>query len=951
VVRRSVKPAAKANPQDFVKLFQQAFEHHQAGRMTEAGALYEQVLAVNPRHADSLHLSGMVAYAKGDFEKAVKLIEKAIKIEPKADLFLGNLGNVLRAKGEYEAALQRYTQAIAINAKNPLLYCNRGNVYVDQNRLDDAIAAYTQAIALRPDFYEAMFNQALALRSLGRLEEAIQQLRNAIACHPNPSEAHYTLGQMLLLHGELEAGWPEYDWRWKLDEYAWLRNIHGEFKQPLWSGEPITGKTILVYAEQGMGDAVQFVRYVPELVKQGAAVVFAVHPRLRRLMGTMPGVTIVALDCVPLPPFDIHAPLLSLPRLLGVKQVSDIRAHVPYLSAEAERVAHWKARLAAFKGFKIGIAWQGNPGAKIDKGRSPPLAAMAPLASVPGIHLISLQQRDGLDQLDALPPGMKVERLGEGVDADGAFVDTAAIMANLDLLIVSDSAIAHVAGALGLPVWVPLKEIPDWRFLLGREDCPWYPSMRLFRQQREGEWGSVFEAMADQLALLTGNANVMKKEKPVPAKSAGQLPLVPVSWGEIIDKITILEIKTEQIADAAKLVNIRRELHELVAIREQHFPAYAKLAELAAKLKKINEALWWVEDDIRICEREQNFGKKFIELARAVYVTNDQRSVVKREINDLLGSELIEEKSYAKYVDDQAAASQQLLENAKQLVAPATKPAAPAPGGIPLSPYVKGVLTESGQGRFLSDIEDQFIGRSLRETGEYGGQEIVLVEKYLKRSDHTLVVGSHIGTIVVALARRCERVTAIEANPQTYKLLQCNLLINECSNVDAYNFAASDKDQRIRFVLSRHNSGGSKRYPVIEHPNYFYDNPQVIEVDGFNLDRKFAEREFDFVFMDIEGSEYFALQGMQRILRKVRVLFVEFLPHHLRNVAAVEPEEFARPLAEHFDFLYIPGMNAHVSKENFGLMLRRMYDMNYAQEQIVFFKREAANTMTAAGQK
>jgi FkbM family methyltransferase len=258
-----------------------------------------------------------------------------------------------------------------------------------------------------------------------------------------------------------------------------------------------------------------------------------------------------------------------------------------------------------------------------------------------------------------------------------------------------------------------------------------------------------------------------------------------------------------------------------------------------------------------------------------------------------------------------------------------------------LPPHVKAVVTESEQGCFVAPTTDQFIGRSLRMTGTYGLEEVALAKRLIDSSDEVLVVGAHVGTIAVSLARYCQKLVAIEANPETYRYLQCNLILNQTKNVEALNFAASDKQQNLRFVMNTHNSGGSKRVPVIAHPMYFHDNPQIVDVDAFSLDERFPQRYFSLVFMDIEGSEYFALIGMPSILRNARALFIEFLPHHLQNVAAVSPEDFAAQIAPHFDLLYVPGMNVWVEKENFSAMLRRMFDINYAQEQIVFLKQKA----------
>jgi len=265
----------------------------------------------------------------------------------------------------------------------------------------------------------------------------------------------------------------------------------------------------------------------------------------------------------------------------------------------------------------------------------------------------------------------------------------------------------------------------------------------------------------------------------------------------------------------------------------------------------------------------------------------------------------------------------------------------PSTGIAAQSAYQSGIITSSAQGVFAFDLEDQFVGRSLRETGAWGSTEIELASKLIAPGDNVLVVGAHIGTVAVSLAKKCAHLTAFEANPTTYKFLQCNLILNGLKNIDAHNLAAADKSDRLRFVLSRHNSGGSKRFPVHADPMYFYDNPVVTEVDAVALDEFLPPNDYALIFMDIEGSEYFALKGMRKILAKSRALFVEFIPHHLKNVSAVTPEAFSALLEPFFDVLFVPGFNSYVDRANFSVMLRRMYDINMAQEQIVFLKRES----------
>jgi hypothetical protein len=322
-------------------------------------------------------------------------------------------------------------------------------------------------------------------------------------------------------------------------------------------------------------------------------------------------------------------------------------------------------RAASSPLFRVGIAWQGNPKYRKDRERSVPLAHFAALARVLGVQLISLQKGPGAEQLAGVADLFPVTELGSRLDeTSGAFLDTAAVMKGLDLVVTSDTAIPHLAGALGVPVWVALPFIPDWRWLLEREDSPWYPTMRLFRQAERGNWTEVFERIARALQEKVAAHEPVKKgaEKGSASLKSGGQPCLPqarpvqveIAPGELLDKITILEIKRERITDAGKLSNVQVELAALQAVRQEALAASPQLAALTAELKAANELLWQVEDDIRDCERRKDFGPRFVELARSVYRHNDRRAALKRQINELLGSRLIEEKAYAPYEESQA---------------------------------------------------------------------------------------------------------------------------------------------------------------------------------------------------------------------------------------------------------------------------------------------------------
>ena len=332
--------------------------------------------------------------------------------------------------------------------------------------------------------------------------------------------------------------------------------------------------------------------------------------------------------------FDAQIALSSLPRAFATR-IDSVPAPVPYLAAEPELMRKWAARIGA-EGFKIGVVWQGNANPEADMARSAPLAAFAPLAAIArrAAHLPAGRLR----RRAARKPARRHAGRDLGPDFDAgpdSFLDTAAAMSQLDLIVTCDTSIAHLAGALARPTWVALKKDAEWRWLRDRDDLPWYPSLRLFRQRQRGEWSDVFAAMAGELARVA------------PAVAESRTIAIPGAIGELIDKITILEIKARKIEDGEKARNVRRELALLQANQRETGLDEARLAPLKAELVIVNQKLWDVEDDIRLCERAGDFGQHFVALARAVYVTNDRRAAIKREINRLFNSAIVEEKHYA----------------------------------------------------------------------------------------------------------------------------------------------------------------------------------------------------------------------------------------------------------------------------------------------------------------
>jgi tetratricopeptide (TPR) repeat protein len=409
------------------------------------------------------------------------------------------LGKVLSRSGRPAEAEQCFRTALTLKPDYAGVVTARGFALVDLGRLAEAEAAYRSAIQLEPELAEAHYGLGNVLVLAGRLREAEASYRVALGLDPDHVRAHFNLGHVLLATGRLVAGWPHYD-RW-VDIYPGGRRA---FTVPLWQGEPIGDRVLLLHAEQGFGDTLQFCRYIP-LVAGGATVVVEVQQPLRRLLSTMPGIARVVAQGGMLPHFDLHCPLTSLPRVFGT-MLETVPCDIPYLAADPARVTVWRQRLDAFAGLRVGLVWAGGirpdqPGlAKADARRSVTLGRLAPIAAVPGITFVSLQKGPPAAEAAHPPNGMVLHDFtAELTD----FADTAALVEALDLVISVDTAVAHLAGALGKPVWLLNRFDTCWRWLQDRDDSPWYPTLRLFRQPAPGDWDSVMQAVAAALAQVS----------------------------------------------------------------------------------------------------------------------------------------------------------------------------------------------------------------------------------------------------------------------------------------------------------------------------------------------------------------------------------------------------------------------------------------------------------------
>ncbi len=509
-------------------MLQRALQHQREGRLADAKTVYELVLQRQPRHSDALHMLGALAMQSQRPERAVTLITEALSQTPSSAAAHGNLAEAFMALRRFEEAVSSYGMAIALRPGHANAYLGRATALRELGRLDQALGSCDQAVTLRPDLARAYICRALILRSMQRYEETLACCDRALLTQPDLPDAWDKLGAALrevnhfeealgvfeiagnawpdlpsprmnagtvhLQLGQTEPGWQLYDWRNKPGGPVLSR----VWSKPRWYGEEsLTGKTILLCSEQGLGDTIQFCRYVTLLEARGAHVILSVQDRLCALLKTLSLTARVIAESEEPPAFEVHCPLLSLPLAFGTTTAT-IPATTPYLTADPDRVQRWRQRVGDV-GFRIGICWQGST-LPIDIGRSFPLKLFDPISRLTGVRLISLQMGPGSEQLRSAPAGMTIETLGDDFDAgpDG-FLDSAAVMGTLDLVITSDTSIAHLAGALGCPTWLVLRHVPEWRWLLDREDSPWYPHHRLFRQQSRGDWQSVFDRMYSEL--------------------------------------------------------------------------------------------------------------------------------------------------------------------------------------------------------------------------------------------------------------------------------------------------------------------------------------------------------------------------------------------------------------------------------------------------------------------
>ena len=473
---------------------------HSQGQFAAAIEKCKLALSFQPDYAQAYNTIGYALQMQEQFDEAIEAYQQAVRLKPDYAEAYNHLGVVLNAQKRYDQALDSYTKALQLDPDYIEAYNNIGVVWHAKGQFTEAVAAIEQALRINPEFAEAYYNLGNILKEQRKCAEAIKSYNQAIQLKPDYADAHWNLANTLLLNGDFTQGWQEYQWRQKT---RWKNIVYPhDHSEPRWDGSSFAGKRLFVHCEQGLGDTLQFIRYLPMVKALGGTVIFTLMQPLISLLDQFEGIDklVVLSSDKPDVKFDFYISLMDLPAIFRTT-LDSIPDSLPYVYADSTKSDYWRTKLDG-PDFKVGIVWAGSPKHENDHNRSCMLKYFAPLASIEGVRLYSLQKDASATQLRQFPAEMVLANPAEEFED---FTDTAAVIENLDLVISVDTAIVHLAGAMGKSVWTLLPFAPDWRWMLDRDDSPWYPTMRLFRQEKWGDWDTVFARVAEQLRILTEN--------------------------------------------------------------------------------------------------------------------------------------------------------------------------------------------------------------------------------------------------------------------------------------------------------------------------------------------------------------------------------------------------------------------------------------------------------------
>ena len=548
------------------------------GKLVQAEEIYRKLIKAGSNNSTVYGNLAVICGKTGRHDEVIALLRQSLVIEPNSPETHNNLGIVLRQKGHLDAAIAAYKKAIELRPNNPTTHNNLGNALRQQDNLEAAIASYNKAIRINPNYPEAHNNLGAALQEETILDAAMSAYNKAIQLKPDFRSAQRNLAMLLLLVGNYRVGWEKYDLRHDMVTGSFQLNAHP--KCPRWDGTPLQHQDrLLIVSEQGLGDTMQFMRYALHLKNQGVSISICAPPQLHSLIQAS------GIDPSPLTSEEANKvsdgrwiPMLSLPRHLEVSPENPIITE-PYIKTRPELIEKWKEILAKEHRPVIGINWQGNPDAEqtVSKGRSFPLENFSPIATHTNATLLSLQKDYGSEQLETCSFRDRFVTCQKQVNYSWDFLETAAIIANCDLIITSDTSVAHLAGGMGKPTWLLLKQVPDWRWGMEGNGSFWYPSIRLFRQKERGNWAEVMERVAAELNIYVGYRDQRSPERDSAPAFATTQPILtsesitiqaPISVGELVDKITILQIKTQHFQGPI-LDNVKKELQALEEVLEK----------------------------------------------------------------------------------------------------------------------------------------------------------------------------------------------------------------------------------------------------------------------------------------------------------------------------------------------------------------------------------------------
>ncbi|MGB8366853.1 MAG: tetratricopeptide repeat-containing glycosyltransferase family protein [Candidatus Babeliales bacterium] len=670
--------------ESFENLFKQANQFFQSNNFEEAIRYYQQAISLNPTSAQTHFNMGLAFLRQKNTDAALASFERAIVYKPSYSKAYANLGKILEQKGLKDQAFEQYKKALELdptlvevalalarsyssqqnfhesisiletalkeNATEMTLLFELANNLNMINQIEEALEIYKRLEVRYPNQPSILYNIAYTLKKLGRLEEAFPYYDKVLRLNPTHAEAHFSRGLAYIVTGDFEKGFKDYEWRWKKPQQGSYRN----YSEPRWDGSDLHGKTIFLHAEQGLGDTFQFVRYARLVKEKGGKVIVGAQKPLVTLLRLCPYIDQVVALNEALPPFDVHAPLMSLPYILKTT-IDTVPTDIPYLFAKPELVEYWNKRLSPDKNFKIGICWQGN-----SKYSTPMLRATVALKSmnlnnfsllgnIPGVSLYSLQKTTGTEQLKSMAPEFTVHTFGDNFDEDnGRFMDTIAIIKNLDLVITVDTSIGHLAAALGKPTWIILPNPPDWRWMLNRDDTPWYPNVRLFRQPTPGDWEGIMKVVAQELEkyvtqggqedLVRHNQSIQKKQA-VTALKSNQVEIdepvnVTYSWAQILHNLSMITVALHYVTDESTKKELETRQEQL-AVHAQAILTSDTIVQLNKDLMAINHRLWQTGNMLRSLIDQAPLDEQFMSCVTNFYMLSELQKNVLQKINVL----------------------------------------------------------------------------------------------------------------------------------------------------------------------------------------------------------------------------------------------------------------------------------------------------------------------------